>query len=365
MTMVKHHIDNSGSNRRDVPNISNKSVRGEAVRRFIIENIEANPSGIAKKVVDKFRISRQAVNVHLKKLEAKNLLETSGKTRSRKYSLKILSEKTISLSLNNELEEHVVWREKIEPLLRNLAKNAKEIWYYGFSEMLNNAIDHSGGKNVGIKFKQTAASTEMAIWDDGEGIFRKIKRELKLADEKDAVLELSKGKLTTDPERHTGEGIFFTSKTFDNYSIVSGSACFSYTHDKHKNWILENKKQLGETGVTMKLSNSTTRLLANVFDKFKSKSEDYGFTKTIIPVYLALHGDEQLVSRSQAKRLLNRVDRFKTVMLDFSGVASVGQAFADEVFRVFINLHPEVELLEIHANASIKKMIARAKTGGE
>lgn len=72
-------------------------------------------------------------------------------------------------------------------------------------------------------------------------------------------------------------------------------------------------------------------------------------------------GRDNLVSRSQAKRLLGRFDRFKVVVLDFSGVASIGQSFADEVFRVFRSKHPEVELVPINASSEVRRMISRAE----
>ena len=110
----------------------------------------------------------------------------------------------------------------------------------------------------------------------------------------------------------------------------------------------------------MVLHNHTARTLKKVFDKFTS-DEDYGFTKTVVPVKLMQYGDDNLVSRSQAKRLLARFDRFKVVVLDFSGVATVGQSFADEVFRVFGLKHPEVELIPLHLSSAVKRMISRAK----
>ena len=54
------------------------------------------------------------------------------------------------------------------------------------------------------------------------GIFKKIQKALDLLDERHAILELAKGKLTTDPKHHTGEGIFFTSRMFDEFTILSG-----------------------------------------------------------------------------------------------------------------------------------------------
>jgi hypothetical protein len=72
-----------------------------------------------------------------------------------------------------------------------------------------------------------------------------------------------------------------------------------------------------------------------------------------------------LVSRSQAKRLLNRFERFKVVILDFDGVQEIGQAFADEIFRVFPNSHPATEIRDLNASHQVQKMISRAKNAND
>jgi hypothetical protein len=115
------------------------------------------------------------------------------------------------------------------------------------------------------------------------------------------------------------------------------------------------------TGVFMKLQNNTTRTSKKVFDSFIS-DEDYGFTKTVIPVRLAQYGHEKLMSRSQAKRLLGRIDRFKVVIFDFDGVETIGQAFADEVFRVFHLKYQEIEMHYVNAATEVEHMIKRART---
>ncbi|MEL6333584.1 MAG: STAS-like domain-containing protein, partial [Cyanobacteria bacterium J06626_26] len=85
-------------------------------------------------------------------------------------------------------------------------------------------------------------------------------------------------------------------------------------------------------------------------------------TKTVVPVRLTQYGDEKLVSRSQAKRLLARVTKFKVVVLDFNEVETIGQAFADEVFRVFKRQHPEVDIVSINESKHVSQMIKRAKS---
>jgi hypothetical protein len=81
----------------------------------------------------------------------------------------------------------------------------------------------------------------------------------------------------------------------------------------------------------------------------------------VVPVRLGLYEGERLVSRSQAKRILNRVERFRYVILDFAGVDTIGPAFADEVFRVFANRHPEISLMAINESEQIGRMINRAR----
>jgi hypothetical protein len=49
------------------------------------------------------------------------------------------------------------------------------------------------------------------------------------------------------------------------------------------------------------------------------------------------------------------------VVLDFEGVHKIGQAFADEVFRVFRNAHPQIEIIEINTTEQIRQMINRAE----
>jgi hypothetical protein len=46
--------------------------------------------------------------------------------------------------------------------------------------------------------------------------------------------------------------------------------------------------------------------------------------------------------------LIARFERFKVVLLDFEDVNEIGQAFADELFRVYGNDHPAVELVPIN-----------------
>lgn len=335
-------------------------VGGESVRKFIIESLGEHPRDIVRLTAEKFGCSRQAVHKHLQRLIADGSVTDGGQTRNKTYQLAPLVQWSKHYSLESGLAEDVVWRTDIAERLGKLPENVLSIWHYGFTEMFNNVIDHSGAKGVSISLTKTAASTTIDIYDDGVGVFKKIQAALSLMDERHAVLELAKGKFTTDPRNHSGEGIFFASRMFDEFVISSGEVFFSHQFDEKEDWILQSSSAGGGTLVKMVLHNHTARTTKKVFDRFTS-DDDYGFTKTVVPVKLMRYGDYNLVSRSQAKRLLARFDRFRTVVLDFSGVATVGQAFADEVFRVFRSKNPSVEVIPIHTSSEVKRMISRAE----
>jgi len=305
-------------------------------------------------------ISRQAATALLSRLAKNGILSPVEGTRPKRYKLRyhMVLEKFYKL---HGLEEHIVWADDVMPILRRyVGHDALKIWEYGFTEMVNNAIDHSEGKTLRVRCSVSAIDALCSIMDDGEGIFRRVTRLCNLVDERQAILELSKGKLTTDPSRHTGEGLFFTSRAMDWFLLQSYGLFFNHAaEDGERNWLVETDDEVRGTMVMMELAHDTDRSLRALFDQFAAP-ESYSFNKTIVPVRLAKIGAESLVSRSQAHRLMARVDKFEMVILDFSEVESIGQAFADEIFRVFQVQHPEVQIMFKNANDDVEFMIKRA-----
>ena len=203
-----------------------------------------------------------------------------------------------------------------------------------------------------MQLKRTAVDVEIAILDNGVGIFKKVQRAMIFANERYSVLELAKVKFTTDPQHHTGEGIFFTSKMLDAFDISSGGIYFTS---------VSPLKLPKGTAIWMKLKNTSDRSRKEVFDAYASPDNDYAFSKTVVPVKMAEQSPNDLISRSQAKRFLLRIDRFRAVVLDFRNVNQIGQAFADEIFRVFARSHPGVDVQFINADEEVLKMIRRAQ----
>lgn len=321
----------------------------------------SHPNDLVATVAKELGLSRTAVSTRVRSLITKDYLAKTGTTRPT-YRLGS-SRRAAFQYLREGLAEDRVWTKDVAPLLRGLPKNVVDIAHYGLTEMVNNAVDHSEGDSVGVFVDRDAKQLSMLVTDNGIGIFHKITRALDLPDERLALLELSKGKLTTDPRRHSGEGIFFASRLFDQFQIASGELIFDHDEAKGDDLLydIDSGAMRDGTTVLMEIAADTPRTDTSVFEAFSSGPEDHTFAKTIVPVRLARVGDENLVSRSQAKRLLQRVDRFRIVILDFEGVERIGQAFADEIFRVFATEHPSVELSAMHAQPEVQQMIRRAE----
>jgi len=323
--------------------------RGEEIRDYILTNIAENKN-IAALTSVRFGISLPAVYKHIDRLASQNqLVKKAGRfslqSRQYRYSYKI----------DRTLGEDAVWERDIKKHFSGVPKNVWNIWIYGFLEIFNNAIEHSRGKTIRVVINENRIFTDLSIADDGIGIFNNIKKNFNLIDEKDALLELAKGKRTTDKARHSGQGIFFTSKVFDDFIILSNGITFPAGRDKN------NQTKTGRykfsTFVYMRLANASSKKLKEVFDEYSTEIPG-DFDKTIVPVLLANSSD--LVSRSQARRILSGLELFKEVILDFKDVEYIGQAFADEIFRVFINMNPNTAISARNANTDVQNMINRA-----
>lgn len=339
----------------------------EIIKKYMLDKIRCDDSEFIQKTMENFQISATTVKRYLKECIEQNIIEEMPDKESG-YSL-VIFEKIWELENQGELEEDTFYFEEMESCLQGISKNSKDIWYYAFTEIMNNAIEHSGGDKISCVIRKDYLYTEISIWDNGIGIFHNIRRYASeqlgvKIDIRQAAMELYKGKLTTNPESHSGEGIFFTSKILSSFAIWSQETVYAYHCVDGERFVRSHLlayaaklKGVGTMAV-MKLENDARHTAREVFDEFAPLEE--GFVKTLLPMKELCPLGEP-IARSQARRVLQRLDEFKEIIFDFKEIEFMGQGFADEVFRVFQNKNPEITLTVINANETVLGMIKHVK----
>jgi hypothetical protein len=338
----------------------------------ILRLVESKKRITTQDVVSLLKVSRQYAKVLINNLILANKLIKIGSTRSAFYASPQYAAKHIDLFparvkktfKNIHLEEHrvLIDIETQLPIILKLRENIRSIFTYTFSEMLNNAIEHSKSKNIRVEVHLAGKKLSFRIIDSGVGVFKNIMKKRKLKSELEAVQDLLKGKLTTQPKAHSGEGIFFTSKVADLFILDSFGAQLIVNNRIGDVFVAHDKKSRRGTEVSFEIDTNSTRHLNHIFRQFTDmgKDGDYGFDKTEVKIKLYTIGGVH-VSRSQARRVLEDLDKFKSVVFDFDKVPMVGQAFADEIFRVFQNKHPNIKLRAVNMNKAVGFMVGRVK----
>lgn len=330
-------------------------------RERILAFLMKRRTATGPQIAEHLGISRQAVNKHLRTLIAEGTVTKSGSTRSaayahsrsgrpaaepetvsREYPLEALAEDRVLSSLEDRLQ-----------LSRKLAPAALAIARYSFTKILNNAIDHSRSPRCAVRMEVDSYDFRFRVRDFGIGIFESIRTKFNLADEEVALERLLKGETTTMAERHSGEGIFFISKAADSLQISSHRTSLSFDNRKHDT-VVRDRRMLAGTDVSFTISRRSRRDLNAVFTEYAPEEYDLQFQKTRVLVRLHLR---EYISRSEARRLLSGLEKFKEVVLDPQSVRLIGQGFADEVFRVFPAQHPGMKVSSEHASPSVAAMI--------
>lgn len=340
------------------------------VRELILRKLEEKGEVRSAEIVEETGFSRAYVNRFFRELREEGVITLIGKANRARYipaSEKIIATergaiRKVRRILNNSgLEEDRVFEEvrKKTGIINDLRGNVSDILEYGFTEMLNNAIEHSGSDKIKIEMERRKYNVSFEVRDWGIGIYNNIMQKKSLDSEMEAIRDLLKGKQTTSPSFHSGEGIFFTSRAADVLTIKSSRKKLVYDNLADDVYIRDLSYTEG-TRVNFSVSLDSSRKLEDVFRRHTGGT--YQFSRTEVKVNLYEKGTDY-ISRSQGRRLVKGLEKFRKVTLDFRGVETVGQAFADEVFRVWKGKHPEVELEVSNAGENVSFMIERAKEG--
>jgi anti-sigma regulatory factor (Ser/Thr protein kinase) len=314
----------------------------------------AHPHDLAEHVAGRMGVTRRTANKALQRLVDLNWLVREGTARKPRFGPGLLRQVAQRYPLAG-LEEDIPWTRDFAPFFA-LPAEVRRMTQHAFCELLNNAVDHSEGSSVAVSLRQTPSHVQLLVSDDGRGVFDKIHEAFALDDPALAMLELSKGKLTSQPQRHTGRGLFFTSKLADVFDLHANEHAFQRRAWEGGNWLPGSALKRRGTSVYAAIALDTTRTLDAVMNAYSANGHGADFDRTVVPLRLITSTLAGLESRAQARRVAARLHQFRRAEVDFSGVAQIGHGFADELFRVFASQQPAFELVPVNMSPAVATM---------
>lgn len=331
-----------------------KKSERRLAENYLLQRIFEEDPDFVDHTMTAFSVSRSTVYNYINALQDAGELERVG--GSMPYRV-VYRTARLTIDTSKEDSEDRIFRRDVAPLLSDLPENVQKIWRYAFTAMLNNAFEHAGASAVNCVVNRNRLSTIVGVIDNGVGIFRRIamtEREKTgdLLTPAEAATLLYAGGYTGDPEKHAGQGIFFTARLMDHFAIRSDTELFTLDGDAEK-----PADTFRGTAVQMALANDSDKDLSATMARYIDP--EAGFVRTDIPVARFFRGFP--VSRSEARELERVLTDFDAAELDFAGVAEIGPDFADELFRVLPTRRPDLSLTTVGLAPAVEQAIRRAR----
>jgi anti-sigma regulatory factor (Ser/Thr protein kinase) len=318
-----------------------------------------HPHDLAAHVAETAQVSRSTARKALQRLVGLGWLTREGTVRQPRFSPGVLRQVVKRYALAG-LQEDQPWAHDFAPCM-DLPRDVQRITQHIFGELLNNAIDHSGGDSVTVSLRQTTSHVQLLVSDDGCGVFDQLSRTFSLDDPALAMMEVSKGKLTSQPDRHAGRGLFFTSKLADVFDLHANETAFQHRLWDGGGWRPGRALKRQGTSVYAAIALDTTRRLDDVLKAHSLDGAGFGFERTVVPLRLMASPLAGLDSRAQARRVAARLQQFRRAEMDFDGVEQIGHSFADELFRVLPPQCAGVDMVPMNMSPAVAAMVASVR----
>lgn len=321
-------------------------------------------SSLPAHLMHRLSVSRRQAGSLLRQLVALQWLSAAGTPRKPLYRPGPLRQVVQRYALTG-LQEDLPWRRDFASAFE-LPAPVQRMAQHAFTELLNNSIEHSGGSAVTVSMRQTPLQLQLLVSDDGCGLFDRIAQSFDIEEPCLAMLALSKGKLTSAPERHSGHGLFFTSRLADVFDIHANKAHYQCRAWERGAWRAGRAGPVATrsgTSIYLAISLDTPRTLDAVLQAHSHSGSGYDFTRTRVPLQLLAGETVALASRADARRVAAGLQHFGHAEIDFEGIAEVGHGFADELFRVFGRNHTALQLLPVGMVPRVAAMVSSVQAG--
>ena len=163
-----------------------------SIQHFIVDHVDVDPRGIARRVAQAYGISRQAANRHLDALVTAGILDQAGQTRAREYALRRISALARELRVTPVLSADRVWDEHAVPLLAGDRAVIRDSCRGAFKELVDNAVAHAGAQWITFGLTTTARHIDLTVADDGRGAFVTLAETLRMAAPREAAEEFAR-----------------------------------------------------------------------------------------------------------------------------------------------------------------------------
>lgn len=332
----------------------------DAITPWITRAAIEHGDDLAAEVARRLDIGTRRAAVMLRQLAERGWLSVQRQGRRQVHRPGTLRQVVQTYTLAG-LEEDLPWRRDFRPCFE-LSRHVTQLMGQAFTELLNNAAEHSGGTQVSVSLRQTPQQLQLLVADDGVGLFQHLRETVAIDDPMLALLELSKGRLTSQPLHHCGHGLFLSARLADVFHVQANGESWMTRDGDGSGW---QRQRLGPArpGTTIYLSVAcdTLRTLDAVLNDWRADAEAADFSRTAVPLRLLAGADGQamLHSRADARRVTHRLTAFALAELDFEGIEAIGPAFADELLRVWGSSHPEVQLKLSNAAPGVLQALRR------
>ena len=272
-----------------------------SVTQWITAAAQEHGQGLPEHVMARLGISRRSALALLNKLVTAQWLAREGKSRHWSFVPGSLRQVVHRYALAG-LQEDLPWQRDFAPHF-SLPPTVARMARHALSELLNNVLEHSGGQHVAVSLRTTILHLQLLVSDDGCGVFEHVQQSFGISDPTMAMLELSKGKLTSAPDRHGGHGLFFTSRLADVFDVHANHRAFQCRGWDHHSWHPTKAVARDGTSIYIAINLDTPRTLDQVLQAHSRSGEGHGVESTCVPLQLTTGPQTRLASRAQAKRV--------------------------------------------------------------
>ncbi len=298
--------------------------------------------------------TRQAVHRHLRALVDAGELAVAGRARATRYFLPRSQPGAFQLDLA-DCDTTGTWDAAHALLIpEESTEAAVEVTQQCLFELLQNAETHAAAASAELRCRSHPNLIRFELQDSGLGLFRRIREQLGLPSDLDALFSLSKGPLTTQPAAHFGRGLFLVAAACQRFELVANGLRWVQDNLRGDQLLSEGPAGVGTTARCEIDPQRDVQWDELVRQQLPGTSP----LSATGHVKLFEHGP-QFVSRAEARALLRGLESLREVLLDFKGVQGIGLGFAQEIFADWAAAHPKVRIRVSNANRVVERVLAQ------